>query len=104
MKQQEGVDFFLKFTNVKCNKVVIENPVGIMSSKYRKPDQIIQPWMFGHMETKATCLWLKNLPSLIETHNVKEQMKFLSKFQEKLKMQQSKQASILHQNQLLLIL
>lgn len=60
----------MKFTNLKCDKVAIENPVGIMSTYYRKPDQIIQPWMFGHGETKATCLWLKNLPLLVPTNIV----------------------------------
>ncbi len=63
--QQSAIEFFMKFTNLECPKVAIENPVGIMSSHYRKPDQIIQPWQFGHGETKATCLWLKGLPKLI---------------------------------------
>lgn len=66
-RQQSGIDFFLKFTQLKCERVAIENPIGIMSSIYAKPDQIIQPWMFGHGETKATCLWLKNLPKLKAT-------------------------------------
>lgn len=48
-------------------KIAVENPIGIMSSRYRKPDQIIQPWQFGHGETKATCLWLKGLPKLVPT-------------------------------------
>jgi hypothetical protein len=48
----------------------IENPIGIMSTRYRKPDQIIQPWQFGHGETKATCLWLKGLPKLVPTNIV----------------------------------
>ncbi|TAL62081.1 MAG: DNA cytosine methyltransferase [Bacteroidetes bacterium] len=63
-RQQLGIDFFMLFTNLNCNKIAIENPIGIMSTIWRKPDQIIQPWMFGHGETKATCLWLKNLPKL----------------------------------------
>lgn len=66
-RQQQGIDFFMSFANVPCDKIAIENPVGIMSTKYRKPDQIIQPWQFGHGETKATCLWLKNLPQLQPT-------------------------------------
>lgn len=66
-RQQKGVEFFMQFVNADCPKIAIENPVGIMSTLYRKPDQIIQPWMFGHTETKATCLWLKNLPKLIPT-------------------------------------
>jgi hypothetical protein len=64
---KEAEDFFLWFTRIPCKHVAIENPVGRMSTLYRKPDQIIQPWMFGHGETKATCLWLKNLPNLIPT-------------------------------------
>lgn len=60
----------MKFTQLNCEKVAIENPIGIMSTKYRKPDEIIQPWMFGHGETKATCLWLKNLPILTPTNIV----------------------------------
>lgn len=70
-RQQEGIDFFMLFTNLDhVPKVAIENPVGIMSTIYRKPDQIIQPWMFGHGETKATCLWLKGLPKLVPTNIV----------------------------------
>jgi len=70
-RQQQGIDFFMLFANCVCPKVAIENPIGIMSSFWRKPDQIIQPWMFGHAESKATCLWLKGLPKLQETNNVK---------------------------------
>jgi len=66
-RQQQGIDFFMKFVNVKCDKIAIENPVGIMSTKYRKPDQIIQPWQFGHEAQKTTCLWLKGLPKLKTT-------------------------------------
>lgn len=69
--QQKSIEFFLKFTRTKIPRVCIENPIGIMSTKYEKPTQIIQPWMFGHGETKATCLWLKNLPKLIPTNIVK---------------------------------
>jgi hypothetical protein len=69
-RQQQGVDFFMEFTKADCEKIAIENPIGIMSTLYRKPDQIIQPWMFGHGETKATCLWLKNLPKLEPTNIV----------------------------------
>ena len=69
-RQQQGIDFFLEFVNADCEKIAIENPIGIMSTHYRKPDQIIQPWMFGHGETKATCLWLKNLPKLEPTNIV----------------------------------
>jgi hypothetical protein len=57
----------MQFANADCSKIAIENPVGIMSTVWRKPDQIIQPWQFGHGETKKTCLWLKGLPPLIPT-------------------------------------
>jgi hypothetical protein len=69
-RQQEGIDFFMLFANHPCKKVLIENPIGIMSTKYRKPDQIIQPWMFGDQYTKTTCLWLKGLPLLRPTNIV----------------------------------
>ena len=70
-RQQASVEFFMQFANADCKKVAIENPIGIMSTRYRKPDQIIQPWQFGHGETKATCLWLKGLPKLQPTDIVK---------------------------------
>lgn len=63
-RQQKSIEFFMMFANCGCPKTAIENPVGIMSGIYRKPDQIIQPWQFGHGETKRTCLWLKGLPKL----------------------------------------
>jgi len=69
-RQQEAVDFFMLFARLDCPRIAIENPVGIMSTVWRKPDQIIQPWMFGHGETKATCLWLKGLPPLVPTNIV----------------------------------
>ena len=78
-RQQASVEFFMKFANVKCEKIAIENPVGIMSTQWRKPDQIIQPYEFGHMEQKKTCFWLKGLPKLVSTENVKEEMMLLPK-------------------------
>jgi site-specific DNA-cytosine methylase len=63
-RQQKSIEFFMMFADCACPKTAIENPVGIMSGIYRKPDQIIQPWQFGHGETKRTCLWLKGLPKL----------------------------------------
>jgi len=69
-RQQEGIDFFMLFTNHPCHKVVIENPIGIMSSKWRKPDQIIQPYQFGDPYTKSTCLWLKGVKPLKPTNIV----------------------------------
>lgn len=69
-RQQSAIEFFMKLATCEIQKICIENPIGIMSSLYRKPDQIIQPWQFGHGETKATCLWLKNLPKLKPTNIV----------------------------------
>ncbi len=68
--QQAGIAFFMQFTDLKCPKVAIENPVGIMSTIYRKSDQIIQPYWFGHEAQKQTCLWLKGLPLLRSTNVV----------------------------------
>ena len=65
-RQQRAIEFFLQFTKLKC-LWGLENPIGIMSTHFRTPDQIIQPWQFGHGETKATCLWLNGLPKLQPT-------------------------------------
>ena len=69
-RQQAAVEFFLRLARAPIPKIAIENPVCIMSSIWRKPDQTIQPWQYGHGETKATCLWLKNLPPLTPTNIV----------------------------------
>jgi len=69
-RQQQGIDFFMDLINAPIVKIAIENPVGIMSTHYRKPDQIIQPWQFGDEFQKTTCLWLKNLPLLKYTNIV----------------------------------
>ena len=66
-RQQDGIDFFMAMINAKIPKICVENPICIMSTKYRKPDQIIHPYMFGQEFSKPTCLWLKNLPKLIPT-------------------------------------
>ena len=66
-RQQRSIDFFMQFVNAECERMAIENPIGIMSRLYRKPDQIIQPYMFGDRARKATCLWLKGLPKLEPT-------------------------------------
>jgi hypothetical protein len=66
-RQAAAIEFFLEFARLPCFWA-IENPVGIMSRLYRKPDQIIQPWQFGHAESKATCLWLRGLPQLVPTN------------------------------------
>lgn len=68
--QERSIQFFMFFTSLQNPFVAIENPIGIMSRLYRKPDQIIQPWQFGHGEVKSTCLWLKGLPKLIPTEIV----------------------------------
>lgn len=68
--QQSAVSFFMMLMRANIEKIAIENPVSVISSLYRKPDQIIQPWQFGHGETKATCLWLKGLPKLKPTNVV----------------------------------
>lgn len=69
-RQQAAIAFFLLLANSNIPKTATENPISIMSTIYRKPDQIIQPWMFGHGEIKATCLWLKGLPPLTPTNIV----------------------------------
>lgn len=69
-RQQAAVDFFIQCITANSEHIAIENPVGIMSSRFAKPDQIIQPWQFGHGETKTTCLWLKELPKLQPTNIV----------------------------------
>ena len=66
-RQQEGIDLFMAMINAPIDRIAVENPIGIMSTRYRKPDQIIQPWQYGHGETKATCLWLKGLDKLTPT-------------------------------------
>jgi len=68
--QQEALAFVGMLMNINIPRICIENPVSIISSHFRKPEQIIQPWMFGHGETKATCLWLKGLPKLVPTNIV----------------------------------
>lgn len=66
-QQKEAIDFFMELANAPIEYIAIENPVGVMSSYYREPDQIIQPNWFGESASKATCLWLKNLPPLIHS-------------------------------------
>jgi site-specific DNA-cytosine methylase len=69
-EQREALDFVRDLIGAPIPRICIENPISIISSKIRKPDQIVQPWQFGHGETKATCLWLKNLPKLTPTNIV----------------------------------
>lgn len=66
-EQSEALEFVRTLLNAPIPKIALENPVSIISSRIRKPDQVIQPWQFGHGETKATCLWLKNLTALVPT-------------------------------------
>lgn len=69
-EQEAALEFVRRLLDLRIPRIAIENPISIISSKIRKPDQIIQPWMFGHGETKATCLWLKGLPPLMPTNIV----------------------------------
>jgi site-specific DNA-cytosine methylase len=66
-EQKEALEFVRFLMDLPIERIAIENPISVISSRIRKPDQIIQPWQFGHGETKATCLWLKNLPLLQQT-------------------------------------
>lgn len=79
--QQAAIDFFMALAKAPIPRIAIENPVCIMSSVWRKPDQIVQPYQFGHMEQKKTCFWLKGLPPLTPTKNVYDEMMLLPKNQ-----------------------
>lgn len=68
--REKAVKFFMAFVNAECDRKAIENPIGVISTRYRKPDQIIQPYQFGHPVRKSTCLWLYGLPPLIPTEIV----------------------------------
>lgn len=69
-EREQAIKFFMEFANCECKRVAIENPIGVISSRWKKPTQIIQPFQFGHKERKGTCLWLKNLPPLKPTNIV----------------------------------
>jgi hypothetical protein len=69
-QQRAAINFVMRLSESPIERIAIENPIGVLSTKWRKPDQIIQPWQFGHGETKATCLWLKGLPKLVPTNVV----------------------------------
>lgn len=73
-KSQEGAAFFMEFVEADCKRIAIENPVGRMNTLYRKPDQIINPFNFGHPISKKTCLWLKGLEPLIHTNEVEPEI------------------------------
>lgn len=78
--REDAIDFFMKFANADCEHIAIENPLGCMSTRWRKPNQIVQPYMFGDPFEKKTCLWLKGLPDLQPCNEVKppERVKFAS--------------------------
>lgn len=86
--QQRSIKFFMDLANAPIEKIALENPIGIMSTEWRKPDQIIQPWQFGDKAQKSTCLWLKGLPKLKHTNIVEkgEFFEFTSKKGEKKRM------------------
>ena len=72
--REEAIRFFMEFVNADCDHIAIENPIGCMSTRYRKPEQIIQPYEYGDPERKSTCLWLKNLPKLVPTNIVEPEL------------------------------
>lgn len=76
-EQKAALDFVLRLAEAPIPYIAVENPIGVLSTRWRKPDQIIQPWMFGHPESKATCLWLKGLPKLVPTRDVRAEMLIL---------------------------
>lgn len=76
-EQQDALEFVRLLLEAPIPHIALENPISIISSRIRKPDQIVQPWMFGHPETKATCLWLKGVPKLAPTSDVRTEMEAL---------------------------
>ena len=74
--REDALDFVFKIMNANCKYIAVENPIGVISSRYRKPDQIVQPWMFGDLASKSTCLWLKVLPKLVPSVTVKPEMEY----------------------------
>lgn len=78
-QQSDALDFVRMLLNAPIERIALENPVSIISSKIRKPDQVIQPWQFGHEATKTTCLWLKNLPQLMPTNIVGKGARHITK-------------------------
>jgi len=78
-EQEEALEFVKKLLDAPIEKIALENPIGVISSRIRKPDQVIQPWMFGDEATKTTCLWLKNLPKLVPTNIVSKGERHITK-------------------------
>jgi hypothetical protein len=68
--REDGAKFFMELVNANIPRIAIENPIGVMSTRYKKPNQVVHPWQFGHEASKSTCLWLKNLPNLVPTNIV----------------------------------
>ena len=75
--RKDAIEFFMALINAPIDRIAVENPIGIMSTTYRKPDQIIQPYQFGHSMSKSTCLWLKNLP-LLKPTNIVDKGEFIT--------------------------
>ena len=86
-ERKKAADFFMAFINADCPRIAVENPIGWMNTHYRKPDQIIHPWMFSKDDcvTKATCLWLKGLPPLIPTITKKPEIEYKEWYDERAK-------------------
>ena len=80
IERDKGIDFFLEITDCNAKHLAIENPKGIMNTRYMPPTQIIEPWQFGHGCTKATCLWLKGLPKLRPTNIVEGRESWVNKW------------------------
>lgn len=74
----KSIEFFMQFANADCDRIAIENPIGVMSTEWRKPDQIIQPWMFGDLASKSTCLWLKGIPKLQGHVQIKPELEYFT--------------------------
>lgn len=96
----EAIDFFMKLYNCEIPHIAVENPIGVMSTEFRKPDQVLQPWMFGHGETKATCLWLRGLPKLVPSNIVagrEQKMHLLPKTKDRAKLRSKTYSGIAEQ-------
>lgn len=76
--RKRAISFFMAIANANCEKIAIENPVGHMSTAWRKPDQIVEPWMWGDLATKKTCFWLKGLPNLVPAITEKPELEYVS--------------------------
>lgn len=86
-----AVGFCIELMESPIERIALENPVGVLSTYYRRPNQIVQPWQFGHGETKATCLWHKNLPRLQPTHVIDERIPYLANMPQRKSRQKARQ-------------